>query len=187
MTVLERSYTITEFEQFLRLPENRDRLLELINGKIVEKMPTEERGMIASNINIELGSFVKRHKVGRVGIEVRHQVHSDSLNSRLLDISFTRAQRPVVKRGGVPHFPNIAIEIKSPDDSVKQFRDKAEYYLANGVELVWLVYPQQRMVEVYSLDGDVEILFEGDLVTGGEVLPGFELPVAEIFADPLAE
>jgi len=187
MTVLERLYTIDEFEQLLPLPENGDRLLELINGEVVEKMPTEEHGMIASNINIELGSYVKQHKAGRVGIEVRHRVIEDRLNSRLPDISFTRAQRPVVKRGSVPHLPDIAIEIKSPDDTIKNFREKADYYLANGAQLVWLVYPQRRMVEVYSLDGDVEILLEGDLLTGGDVLPGFSMPVAEVFADPLAD
>ena len=93
----------------------------------------------------------------------------------------------MVKRGSVPHLPDIAIEIKSPDDTVKQLREKADYYLANGTQLVWLVYPHQRMVEVYSLDGDVEILFEDDLLTGGEVLPDFSMPVAEVFADPSAD
>lgn len=187
MTVLDRLCTIYEFEQMLSLPENQDRLLELINGEVVEKMHTEEHGMIASNINIELGSYVKQHKAGRVGIEVRHRVIEDRLNARMPDVSFTRAQRPVVKRESVPHLPDIAIEIKSPDDSIKQFRAKAEYYLANGVQLVWLVYPQQRMIEVYSLDGDVEILFEGGQLTGGEVLPGFSMPISEVFADPLEE
>ena len=192
MTLVEmpdaaKQMTLNEFEAFLGLPENRDRLLELINGEIVEKMPTEEHGMIASNINIVLGLFVKQHKSGRVGIEVRHQVSEDSANSRLPDISFIRARRPVVTRGSVPNLPDLAVEIKSPNDSIRQFRNKAEYYLENGVTLVWLVYPEQRMVEVYSLDGDVEILFEGDVVTGGDLLPEFVMPVTEIFDDPLAE
>ena len=83
--------------------------------------------------------------------------------------------------------PDLAVEIKSPDDSVRQLREKAAYYLANGARLVWLIYPQQRMIEVYDPDADVEILVEGDLLTGKEVLPDFNLPVAEVFADPLAE
>ena len=53
--------------------------------------------------------------------------------------------------------------------------------------MVWLIYPEQRMVEVYTPDGDVEILFEGDMIDGGEVLPGFSMPVTEVFDDPLAE
>jgi Uma2 family endonuclease len=50
-----------------------------------------------------------------------------------------------------------------------------------------LVYPNYRLIEVYRLGADVEILGEEDALTGGDVLPGFELPVREVFADPLAE
>jgi len=187
MTVVEKPITVAAFEQFLALPENQDRLLELIHGEMIEKMPTEEHGMIASNINIILGSFVKKTKAGRVGIEVRYQSTADQLNARLPDISFSRAQRPVIKRGGVPELPDLAIEIKSPDDTVRHLREKADYYLAHGVQQVWLVYPEQQMVEVYTLDGDVDLLFVGDQITGGELLPDFAMPVAEIFADPLAD
>lgn len=66
-------------------------------------------------------------------------------------------------------------------------RDTAAYYLANGVRLVWLVYPNYRLVEVYRSGADIEILGEEDMLTGGDVLPGFELPVRKVFADPLAE
>ena len=87
----------------------------------------------------------------------------------------------------MPHLPDLAVEIKSPDDTVKEMREKAAYYLAHGVRLVWLVYPHKRLVEVYRPDADVEILAVGDVLTGGEVLPGFSIPVADVFADPLAE
>ena len=83
--------------------------------------------------------------------------------------------------------PDLAVEIKSPSDSGRQMREKAEYYLANGARLVWLVYPQKRLIEAYSLDADVEILLEDDTLTGGDVLPGFASAVAEVFADPLGE
>jgi hypothetical protein len=61
------------------------------------------------------------------------------------------------------------------------------YYLANGSRLVWLIYPNYRLVEVYRLAADVEILGEEDSLTGGDVLPGFALPAREVFADPAAE
>lgn len=192
MTVLEmptadKKLTIEQFEQFEQLPENRDRLLELINGEIVEKMPTEEHGLLSGNVITSLNNFVKPRRLGRVGTEVRHRQENDTRNSRLPDVSFTSVQRPLVRKGSVSHFPDLAIEIKLPDDSIRKLREKAEFYLQNGVALVWLIYPEQQMVEVYSLDGDVEILLTGDVVTGGEVLPGFAMPVAEIFDDPLAE
>jgi Uma2 family endonuclease len=77
-----------------------------------------------------------------------------------------------VKEGGVPEMPDLAVEIKSPDDSVRQMRDKAAYYLANGAEMVWLVFPAQRLVEVYTPDDEVQILVEGDVLTAGDLLPG---------------
>ena len=83
--------------------------------------------------------------------------------------------------------PDLAIEIKSPDDTIQEMRDTAAYYLANGSRLVWLVYPNYRLIEVYRLGADIQILGEEDTLTGGDVLPGFELPVREVFADPLAE
>jgi Uma2 family endonuclease len=81
--------------------------------------------------------------------------------------------------------PDLAVEVKSPSDSVRQLREKAEYYLQHGTRLVWLIFPAQRIIEVYTLD-EVEILIEGDSLTGGDVLPGFSMPVADVFADPLA-
>ncbi len=187
MPTLEKAITIEQFEQFEQLPENRDRLLELINGEISEKMSTEERGLLSGNVITFLNNFVKPRRLGRVGTEVRHRQENDTRNSRLPDVSFTSAQRPLVKKGSVSHFPDLAIEIKSPDDSIRKLREKVEFYLQNGVALVWLIYPEQQMVEVYSLDGDAEILLTGDVVTGGEVLPEFAMPVAKIFDDPLAE
>lgn len=179
--------TVAEFERFLRSPENLDRLFELINGAIVEKMPTQEHGLVATNLVIALGSFVKARKLGRVGVEVRHQLPQDNANSRMPDVSFTSVRQPLVTQGSVPQMPDLAIEIQSPDDTIKQLREKAAYYLEHGARLVWLIYPRKRFIEVYSLDNDVEILLEGDLLTGADVLPDFLMPVVDIFADPLAD
>ncbi len=101
------------------------------------------------------------------------------------DVSFTSARQPMVTRGSVMFMPDLALEIQSPDDTVKMMREKAAYYLTSGVQLVWLVYPRKHLIEAYSLDADVKILLEGDTLTGGDVLPSFTLSVAEVFADPL--
>lgn len=178
-------HTAEKFEHFLRLPENIDRRFELIDGKIVEKMPTEEHGLIAANIALALGAFVKQHRLGRVGVEVRYHASGDPLNVRMPDLSFTSARRPLIREGSVPHLPDLAVEIRSPDDTITAMREKAAYYLANGVRLVWLVYPTHRFVEVYRPGTDVTILFGDEVLTGGDVLPGFELAVAEVFADSL--
>ncbi len=181
MTVVERQVTTEEFEAFLQLPENQDRLFELIHGEIVEKMPTEEHGVIVINIGIAIGVFVKQHKLGRVGAEIRYKMPKDRCNSRTPALSFNSGQRPVVREGSVPQMPELAVEIKSPNDTTKQLREKADYYLANGARLVWLVFPGKRYVEVYTPDDEMEVMFGDDRLDGGDVLPGFTMPVADMF------
>lgn len=183
MAVEQRLYTVEEFEQFADSPENSDRLLELIDGEIIEKMPTEEHGNAAGNIYGYLWQFNRVHKLGRVVIEVRYRSVEDEQNARIPDVAFTlNPTQPLVKRGSVPRMPDLAVEVKSPDQSVKEMRDKVRYYLANGMKMVWLLFTDQRIVEVYTADEEL-ILTEDDLLTGGTLLPGFSMPVREIFVD----
>jgi len=183
----KRKYTVEEFEQLLAQAEHGDRLLELIHGEIVEKMPTEEHGVVAGNVFAPLHNFVTPQRLGRVGFEVRHRPPDDAYNSRLPDISFSSVRRPLVIKGSVPTMPDLAVEVQSPNDTIKEMREKATYYLANGAKLVWLIYPSKRIVEVYYANGEIDLLHEGDTLSGEDVLPGFTLPVADIFADPFAD
>jgi Uma2 family endonuclease len=185
MVIKQHLLTIEEFEGLLELPENADRLLELIDGELVEKMPTEEHGIVTGNILAPLHTYAKSTKSGRVGTEIRHRKPEDNHNSRLPDVSFSKAKRPIVTEGNVSQMPDLAVEVQSPDDSIKSLRNKAAYYLANGSKMVWLVYPSKRLVEVYIANGEVQILLEDEILSGGDVLPGFELPVKDIFADPM--
>jgi Uma2 family endonuclease len=182
MVAQPKLMTVDEFEQFLTLPENRDRYFELVHGEIVEKpMPTEEHGVIALKIGSKLLIFVEMKGVGRVGVEVRNRTPSDEHNTRQPDISyFSNSERPLVRKGAVSQMPDLAVEIKSPDDSYKEMREKADYYLANGARMVWLVYPEKQLVEAHTPD-DFDILTLSDILGGGEVLPGFMLPVRDIF------
>jgi len=177
-----RLYTVDEFEEFIARPENSDGLFELINGEIVEKVTTEEHSLIVGDLYLALRTFVDQHDLGRVAFEVRRRVPGDQHNARQPDLEFTRKERllPVVRKGAVPQMPDLAVEVKSPDDSLSKLREKAAYYLANGARLVWLVYPKKRLVIVLTPDSE-EILTEDDTLDGGDVLPGFTLPVRDIF------
>jgi Uma2 family endonuclease len=184
MAVQEKLYTVEEFEEFLSRDENSERLFELINGEIVEKVPTEEHSVAVGNIFSAFREFSKPKKLGRVGIEVRHGVEGDAYNDLIPDVAFTASERllPVVKEGAVPHMPDIAVEVKSPRDSLKKMREKANYYLANGTKMVWLVYPEKRLVTVLTPTSE-DILTENDTLTGGDVLPEFTLAVRDIFEE----
>lgn len=185
MAIQKKLYTVQEFDAFLARPENQDRLFELIDGEIVEKMPTEEQGLIVARISGEIYIYLKSHPGGRLGVEIRNRIPGDEHNSRQPDVSyFADITRPVVQRGAVPQMPDLAIEVKSPDDTYKLMREKADYYLANGARMVWLIYPEKQLLEVHTQD-TLDILNTQDTLSGGDVLPGFLLPVHQIFAQEM--
>jgi Uma2 family endonuclease len=173
--------TIDEYDEFIARPENRERLFELINGEIVEKALTQAQGFITSNIAGFFWNYSREPSIGFVVIEVRHRVSGDEHNDRIPDVSFYfDTSKPLVERGAVPHLPDIAVEVKSSDDTYTQISDKADYYLANGVKLVLLAYPEKRLLVVRTPDSE-DILTEVETFQDDELLPGFKLPVAEIF------
>lgn len=189
MAIQPRLYTVEEFETFTDLPENRNRLLELIHGEIAEKVPTEKHGMLAGNVYGPIWNWVQKTKLGRVVMEVRYHKAGDEHNARIPDVSYTSFatnQHQAVEKGSVPHLPDLAVEVKSPDDTMREMREKARYYLANGSKMVWLIIPTKRIIEVYAADFE-DTLTTDDILDGRDVLPGFTLAVRDVFADPVDE
>lgn len=182
MVTQQRLTTSAEFEAFIERPEHTERRFELIHGEIVEKVPTEEHGVLAALLSGEIYLTLKPHPIGRVAVEARHKNPDDDHNSRLPDVAFTRSERalPITTSGAVPRMPDLCVEIQSPNDSPLSLREKALYYLKNGTQTVWLVYPRRQQVEVHTADA-IQVLGMGDVLEGGEVLPGFASAVKEIF------
>jgi Uma2 family endonuclease len=181
MPIQEAEFTVEAFERYIALPENQDRLLELIDGEIVEKIPTREHGLIGAEFIIEIGLYLRGNPIGRVAFEARHRPTGDIRNDRLPDISFVSDyNRPIERVGAALYMPDLCIEIQSPDDTMKEMRAKAAFYLANGSKMVWLVYPLKQIIEVWTTTGKVTLTIE-DMLTGGDVLPGFAVPVKRFF------
>jgi Uma2 family endonuclease len=182
---LQTRLTVEDYERFLELPENEDRRFELVNGEIEEKMPNEQHAVVNSFLHGELYIFLKTNPLGRLTIEARYSPKSDALNDRIPDIAFTQNERlqPVVKQGAAPTMPDLIIEVQSPGQSMKKMREKAAYFIANGAKLVWLVYPHKRLVEVLRANGESDILTVEDALSGEDILPGFELPVLQLFEE----
>lgn len=130
----ERLYSIEDFEAFL--VQHKDGLFELIDGRIVEKVPTQEHAQIVMNVGTPLNLYTHKTKSGRVGTEALHRNPHDNRNSRQPDISFDSTKQPLVKKGAVLHMPTLVVEVKSPDDTYIEMREKAKYYLANGAKMV---------------------------------------------------
>ncbi|MFN8372176.1 MAG: Uma2 family endonuclease [Anaerolineae bacterium] len=186
MAIQQRLYTVEEFEQIADLPENRDRLLQLINGEIVEKVPTLKHGQIVMNVGTPFNLYAMQHKAGRVAAEVRHRLAQGERSVFIPDVAYFAGKKPMVDKGSVPYVPDLAVEIKSPDDSYKEMRAKARIYLQHGTRIVWLVFPEKRIVEVHTVD-DERPFTEDEVLDGGDVMPGFTMPVRAVFADPVED
>jgi Uma2 family endonuclease len=77
--------------------------------------------------------------------------------------------------------PELAIEVVSLTNTADEVAEKLEEYFLLGVRIVWVVYPRQSMVYAYTSPKEVRVLTMGDVLDGGDVLPGFRLPVEKIF------
>jgi Uma2 family endonuclease len=175
--------TVAQFEAYIALPENRDRRLELIEGEIVETMPTLIHNLVSLNILMALIGHVKSQGLGRVIYETSYRAsESDDQNYRIPDLSYTTPERltPIPERGAVPQIPDICIEIQSPDDDPGEMRRKSAYYLENGAREVWLIFTKRPRVEVMYPDGDSDFFNTDDVLTS-TVLPDFRMKVADIF------
>lgn len=173
--------SIEAFEQFLARSENRGRRFELINGAIVEKMPTELHAYIIQVIAGFLFLYLREHPIGYSLIEARYRLPTSTDDDLIPDLSFRVKERgPLVTSGPAPYMPDLAVEAQSDGQSDKFMLDKAKVYLDNGTRMVWLIYSTKQLVEVLT-PTERHLLTINDTLKGGDVLPGFELPVREIF------
>jgi Uma2 family endonuclease len=180
MAISEKLYTLQEFEAFLETTQ--EGLYELVAGRIVEKVPTQEHGHLAVKIGGRLQVFAEDHDLGRAFVEARYQVENDNENDRIPDVSYIAdPNSAMAKEGAKIGMPDFVVEVQSPRDSIKEMREKADFYLAHGVSLVWLVYPRKKLVEVYRKDGSIEIAQAGDSLDASPVVPDFVLTVDYLF------
>lgn len=175
----DRLYTRTEYEALIQ--QHPERRLERINGEIVEKMPTQYHGVIVYLIAGFLFNYLREKPIGHVAVEARYGLPDDDANDHIPDLSFfTRERGPIVTSGATPYMPDLAVEVQSPGQSERFLVDKGRYYLAHGSRMVWLVYPERRTVTVLTPDKQGE-LSDTATLKGGDVLPGFSVPVQDLF------
>lgn len=179
MQISEQTYTYAAFVAYERA--HPDKQLELIHGRIAEKVTGQKHAIIALTIGMQLRLWQKAtNTVGHSGVEMSHRNADDETNVRIPDVSFTYSEQAPTE-AAAPTLPDFAVEIKSPSNSIRELREKAQFYIDNGVRLVWIVYPDKKVVDVYRADGTIDLFTETDTLTGGDVLPGFQMTVAEVF------
>lgn len=183
--VMERQVISADgFLKIIGSPEYLDRSLELVEGKIVEmSKPSGLHGQITMLLSVKIANHVIENDLGIVTsaetgfILERNPDGRDTL--RGLDIAFVRGAR-VLPDQPVDVAPSLAVEVISPSNKVTDIHRKIRQLLTAGTALIWIVHPETRTVEVHTRSG-ATTLEADDNLSGGDVLPGFEIPVREIF------
>jgi Uma2 family endonuclease len=159
---------------------------ELIKGELINVSPPGgEHGDITSEIILLLRGYAKKKNLGKVLTESGFRIAAEPDTVRSPDVSFLAQDKiPAggLAKGFISGSPDLAVEVVSPNDTASQIQDKVQDYLAHGTRLVWVVYPQQRIVIVHYPDGTAKTLHEADSLSGENVLPGFSCQVKEIFS-----
>jgi Uma2 family endonuclease len=174
---------LVTIEQLGRPPYS-ERRCELVDGRIVDVSPAHRRhGRIASRIDRALVLWAAPRDAGEVfGAETGFILRRGPDTVRAPDVAFLRKGRDGPDDAFIDGAPDVAVEVLSPGASRREVMDKVGAYLAAGAARVWTVDADDRTLTVHSLDGQSVTLGEGDVLDGGEVLPGFRLELRTVFA-----
>ena len=183
--IATRKYTP---EDLLRMPDG-DRY-ELIDGELVEKVMSMKSCYVAGKIYARIDQHAQTHRQGWVFSEGNtYQCFRDAPKKvRKADTSFIRLDRLTLAEfnqdGHCPIAPDLSVEVVSPNDVKYDVDRKVGEFLNAGTQLVWVVNPDAKTVEIHRADGTGIILHENDQLSGEDVLPGFSCRVGDLFITP---
>ncbi|MBZ0301480.1 MAG: Uma2 family endonuclease [Anaerolineae bacterium] len=176
--------TVEEFEAYLQRPELGDESYEFIDGEIIEVVSNNYASRIAAKILIKIGMWIEANDLGDVtGADGGYRIAGDRY---VPDVAFISRQRQPEPFQGVwnPLAPDLAVEVVSDESSPKELDRlmvKISNYVAAGTTL-WAVFPQAIIVRVHAPGQPVQTFGIDAVLAGGDLLPGFQLPVRDIFS-----
>lgn len=169
---------------YAALDESEDLFVsELVRGVVVrEPRPKRRHG----RAQVRMAAVLDRWARG-AGAEVTtvsgYVLSEDPATVRGPDVAVVLASR--LSEGEIEGWwhgaPDVVVEVLSPSDTSTAIQQKTLEYLEAGARLVWIVDPAARTVMVFRSDGSARVLREVDELEGEDVLPGFSVPLAEVF------
>jgi Uma2 family endonuclease len=182
------SPTITKLvtaDELIAMPDDGYRY-ELVKGELIRMSPTgQKHGSITIALTVPLARYVQDQRLGKVyAAETGFKLESNPDTVLAPDIAFVAKEKLDLTSEAEGYWfgaPDLAVEVTSPSDRVSQVEKKVMQWLEFGARLVWVVSPKLQTVTVYRSLADITVLTEKDMLDGGDVLPGFRIPVAEIF------
>lgn len=159
---------------------------ELIDGILVEKVRGWSESLIAGVLIELLRQFLRKHNLGLIsGPDGCMEILPALVRGPdVAFVSWNRLPDGKIPTTPVPQIvPDLAIEVLSTGNTFMEMSRKRHEYFHAGVRLVWMVDPRERTVAVYTSASEYQILDESQMLTGHDVLPGLEIPLADVFAE----
>lgn len=189
MELRQRLYDVDDLWELGSQDGHRDKDYELIDGAIIEMTkPGGRHGQLVIRLGRYLDIFVEENRLGYVTTETAYFPEAYRYTLLTPDLAFIahgRAPDPFPDKW-IPSMPDLAVEVRSPSNSIGELRNKAQIYLRHGATLVWIISPAARNVEVWRVQDDGqfehEVLKLADALSGEGVLPGFQLSLSVLFA-----
>ena len=171
-------------DELLRMPDDGLRR-ELVDGELRVMTPAgAEHGAVAASVLVSLGHHVRTHGLGRVfAAETGFRLGSNPDTVLAPDAAFVSSERmgPSVGKGYRSGAPDLVVEVVSPRDASAEVEAKVLRWVAAGCRMVVVVNPARRAATVHCASAEVLRLTGDDEVDGGDVVPGWRLPLRELF------
>ena len=170
-------------EEFLELPEEKP-ALEYFEGKVTQKVPPlGEHAALQVELIVYLDRIFRPGRVARVFSELRVTWEGASL---VPDLSLVRWERiPRTPTGRIATYfrepPDVAVEIRSPGQTVRAMVDRCEWFVAHGVLVALLLDPRGETIRAFRPREPVRTHSAGDQIDLSEIAPGAQLDVREVF------
>jgi Uma2 family endonuclease len=173
-------------DQLLNMPRDGYRY-ELVAGELRKMSPAGWRhGTIGGRLHARLGRHVEERDLGEVfSAETGFLLARNPDTVRAPDVAFLKKARfagPLPEDAFWPGAPDLAVEVVSPNDTMRDIDDKVKAWLDGGTAIVWVVNPKWHVVTVYRSATNIKTLSENDELSGEEVIPDFRCALRELFA-----
>lgn len=177
--------TATE-KDVLAIHDHEGRLYELVDEVLVEKAMGLRESFLAIALAAILRNFVRPRNLGLItGADGMMRLFPGLV--RIPDVAFLSWDRFPNRRVPTEPIPDVApdlaVEVLSAGNTAREMARKRQEYFAAGVQVVWQVDPNTRTVEVFTAPDQSTVLHEAQTLEGGAVLPGFTLPLQELFSE----
>ena len=171
-------------DELLAMPDGFGQRHELVKGELITLSPAGwDHGVIAGRISHHLGQYAAARNLGTAPSSDTGYLIARNPDTVLQpDASFVRAERVISSRKYFPGAPDVAVEVISPTDRYTEVRAKVRDYLQAGARMVIVIDPDEQAATVSTRSGTIELTIE-DTLDGGDVVPGWKLPLRDIFAD----